>query len=171
MQIADGAGVTKHNVIRTEQAMSVTPPPTLLNYFCDTFPVSRIEMINQYEKFQIKQRSLRPNILSPDESLSDLLAEYRVCLSRYNAGHPFVWLRQLAGYNPTSIAKALCINQTVVVYFESNPVKQQTVPEQLRNALKDNGYTNRELDLLDQAYQAYRNFLLGRQNVKVEIPA
>jgi DNA-binding XRE family transcriptional regulator len=153
MHIADAANVTKHNVIRTEQGMSIQPPPTLLNYFVETFPVSRLEMINQYEKFQVHQRSLKPRILGN--------------LRSYSPGvHPFIWLRHNYGYNPTSLAKALCLNQTVVVYFESNPIKQQTVPAQIVNALKDNGYNDEELNILNENYQSYRDHLRSRQNVR-----
>lgn len=168
--LANKVGISKHAVLRSEQGMYVEPLPSLLNYLCKHFPVGRIEVIQQYERFQVHTREASGRLLGDMESELDKWYTYLrsspTTLNTYQL-HPLVWLRTIRGYNPTSLAKAICVNQTVVNYFEKNSINQRTVPEQLTHALKDCGYNDDELASFTDCYRTYREFLLGQQKFKV----
>lgn len=168
--LANKVGISKHAVLRSEQGMYVEPLPSLLNYMCNNFPVGRLSIIQQYERFQVYVREQSGRLLGDiDKELDNWhhhLHNSPSPLSAYQL-HPLVWLRIIRGYNPTSLAKAICVNQTVVNYFEKNSINQRTVPEQLSHALKDCGYDDDELAGFADAYNVYREFLLGQQKFKV----
>lgn len=168
--LANKVGISKHAVLRSEQGMYVEPLPSLLNYMCNNFPVGRLTLIQQYERFQVYTRETSGRLLGDMESELDTWHTYLhsspTALSPYQL-HPLVWLRTIRGYNPTSLAKAICVNQTVVNYFEKNSINQRTIPEQLTHALKDCGYEDDELASLADAYSVYREFLLANQSFRV----
>lgn len=153
-ELARRAGVTKHAVLRLEQGMFNDPLPTLVAYFTNTFNVSRTSLVRQYEAFQIETRENNARLLG------DLLQTVP------QGVHPLTYLREKAGFNPTSLAKALCLSQSTIGYFEKRPISQHTVPEQLIKALHDADYSSDETDWLESAYRVYRDGLVTNQNLR-----
>lgn len=162
-EIASRVGITKHAVLRNEQGMAVEPLPVLLNYFSTNFTVTVYELRKQYERFQITQRVNTGKLLGGDPSLALHRWKQLAILNRRSIGlnHPLVFLRESNDLNPTSLSRELCLNQSVINYFENNPVHQKTVPEQLLVALKQAGYSDDELTELRDAYQLYREWVLN----------
>lgn len=153
-ELARRAGVTKHAVLRLEQGMYTDPLPTLLTFFTGTFNVSRTSLIRQYEEFQVQTRQNNARLLGDFTSLTPPVGT-----------HPLTYLRERAGFNPTSLAKALCLSQSTIGYFEKRPVNQHTVPEQLIIALHDADYSSDETDWLEHAYKVYRQQLVTSQGL------
>lgn len=167
--LAKKAGVSKHAVLRLEQGMFPDPLPKLLNYYVDTFNVSRLSLIKEYSQFQIRQRERAGKLLGEDlQSALFLWAN-----SAAYGMHPLTYLRLSCRpvLNPTELAKRLCISQTVVTYFEKNPVSQKTVPVQLLQALQQAGYEDQDIYALEQAYATFRVTTINHQAVRVGVKA
>jgi len=157
VKMANKVGISKHAILRCEQGMYTEPLPSYLNWVVNHTTVTRHELLAQYEAFQVQVR----------ESHQLLLGSFDLSPDPPVGTHPLVWLRQRFKFNPTSLSKALCLNQTVINYFEQNPINQRTVPEQLLTALKDAGYPNYDLALFEKWYRDYREFKLSQQNLSV----
>lgn len=162
--LAKRAGVSKHAVLRLEQGMFPDPLPKLLNYYVDTFNVSRTSLLREYAKFQIRQRE-RAGLLLGD--IEHKLFEWANGVDDGQT-HPLVYLRLSCRpvLNPTELAKRLCISQTVVTYFEKNAISQKTVPYQLLLALSQAGYGDDDLLALESAYATYRVMVIDSRQVK-----
>ena len=159
-ELAKRIGVSKHAVLRLEQGMYDRPLPKIVNYFTEKHNVARVSLINEYETFQVATR----------EDNGRFLGSFRFN-ERPVDEHPLVFLRNRVRLNPTQVAKALCLSQTVVVYFEKRFIHQHTVPEQFVMALRDCGYTEQETDYFETEYDTYRSFMVKSQGLKVIRPA
>lgn len=149
-ELARRANISKHAVLRLEQGCYDKPLPSIIEYFAAYFPdISHYHITKEYEEFQYATRV----------SNAGLLGNMRDLLTCPVGTHPLAWIRTNHGFNPTSLAKALCISQSTIVYFERNAVHQHTVPNQLLRALHDADYTEQDTDYLVEAYFRYRAWL------------
>lgn len=148
--LANRIKISKHAVLRLEQGCYEKPLPSVVEYFTNHYPdISSFSLIRQYEEFQYETRRSNAGLLGDLSTLKDCPV----------GDHPLTWIRTAHGYNPTSLAKALCISQSTVVYFERRAVHQHTVPNQLLRALHDADYSEQETDYLVEAYFRYRRWL------------
>lgn len=156
-QLADKIGCTKHAILRLEQGMFTTPLPVVLEFFADNYHVPKLALLQQYEEFQIHTRATNGKLLG--EFVIDLLHW------NYDHGNPLDYLLKVHGYNPTSFAKALCINQKVVsMFLQGTPVGKITVPEQITSSLRDAGYSEDDTEMLCRKYKTYRDLYLKLKN-------
>lgn len=158
-ELARRIKITKHAILRLEQGMYESPLPTVVTYWLDTIPgLSRSQLLNQYEQFQIATREKNGRFLG-DFDFTNL----------HTSQHPLTWLRERCrpALNVTQVAKALCISQPIVYYFERKAINQKTIPEQVVNALLDCGYSSDELTSFENAYAIYRHQFLKRQKGQV----
>lgn len=163
-KLAELIGVSKHAVLRLEQGMYAEPLPTILNFMCDEWGYSHANLRLHYANFQASHRYNSGLIFGAD--LRKAL-DYWAAVPHWHAKHPFIYLRETAKpyLNPTEVAKALCINQTVISYFEKKFISQKTVPEQVLLALSHAGYTDDDLYALQSAYNNYRSRMAREKQV------
>lgn len=141
---ADEMGISKQALIRLEQGTFEHILPRALNWYLIKFGVSELTLTDSYEEFQNKTR----------QRSGRLLGDLNVPLD--TPEHPLRYLRRLHDINPTELAKALCIPQATIVYFERKPKLQKSVPKCLVNALLQCGYRNYEVDNFKASYTIYR---------------
>lgn len=153
-QLALKTALSKQAIIRCEQGTYSQPLPALMS-----FALSRGEnehdFTNRYSDFQYRTRYANAYLFG--RTLPNRL-EYRV-YSADNLEHPFRTVR--GTYNPTEVAKALCVPQATITYFERKAKQQKSVPKALIEALLMAGYTNNDVSGLVEAYSNYRVVLLG----------
>ena len=159
-ELARRLKISKHAVLRLEQGMYPNPLPTVVDYFVDVakLNVSRPQLLEAYTEFQIRTREANARLLG---DIPDVLTGCAVGV------HPLTFLRLSQGLNATELAKRLCIAQNVVHYFEKRSIHQQTVPDQLIEALHDADYSEQETDALVNAYAKYRDWLRATKTLKV----
>ena len=157
------ASLSKQAIIRTEQGVYDDPPEGLVSYWLNK-GIGYNKLYEDYKDFQVNVREQHHKLFG-DVSLKDLPLDL----------HPQAWLRRnwsnppvggtagdrVGTMNKTELAKLLCVNQSVVDYFESHVNKQQSVPFKLSYALRDNGYSVTFLEELDEAYAKHRNWVLN----------
>lgn len=157
-EVARRSGVTKHAVLRLEQGMYADPLPTLVDYFVSNYPITQSQLLQDYEDFQVATRESNTRLLGDFDDLE---------IACPVGEHPLTYLRERMGYNPTQLAKMLCLSQTVISYFEKRSIHQHSVPEQLINALHDADYTEQETKVLENCYETYRLRLVKTQDVRL----
>lgn len=151
-ELARRAGITKHAILRLEQGCYDTPLPSILEYFVSQDPhLSRVTLMDEYAEFQYQTRVNNHGLFG--DHFSQVLEHCPV------GTHPFTFLRTVHHLNPTQVAKLLCIQQSTVVYFERNAIRQHTVPKVLIKALHDADYSSMDTDALESAYNSYRTWL------------
>lgn len=139
--------VSKQAMIRLEQGTFNGPLPRVLEYCVKNFSVSELQLTDMYEEFQTQMRKRHKRYFG----------DFDVLYGVSNV-HP---LRALRGKrNPTEVAKALCIPQATLVYFERRPVQQKTVPKLLIEVMRQIGYTKSEVEYFERTYANYREYVL-----------
>jgi transcriptional regulator with XRE-family HTH domain len=156
-ELARRAGISKHAILRLEQGCYAEPLPSVLEYFLKYFDIPQYKLLEQYREFQYNIRF--SNALLLGDSLTERLLSCPVGL------HPLTYLREGVGLNPTQLAKALCISQSTIVYFEKSSIHQKTVPNQLMGALHDAEYTMEDTDSLVLRYHEYRKWLTASKEL------
>lgn len=152
-------GVSKHAILRLEQGAYDRPLPAVMDYILGVSDISAYSLVDDYEEFQKAVRQQDPLIFGP-MALS--------LMNKPRRAHPLTYLRNLQHLNQTELAKKLCISQTVINNFEIKYTTQHTVPKQLLQALKDNGYQHSALQALEDWYEAFRNTMLADMKVVVK---
>ncbi len=148
--MAAKTSLSKQALIRCEQGTYAQPLPALLDYYVNNFGADRYEFSREYEDFQKRTRASNFKLFG-DELPS--LVDYEV-YSGNQIQHPF---RQLRGsINPTEVAKALCIPQATITYFEQKPRRQKSVPKVINNVLEEIGYSRTQVQAFNDAYVLYR---------------
>jgi transcriptional regulator with XRE-family HTH domain len=175
--LAGHTGCSKQALIRLEQGTFTEPIDRVLNFWLEhgsrylpestdgssngtvTYP----EMMQRYEKYQEVIRKRHALIFGP----MPLLAEFRRNVDK----HPFALLRSLWTHpetkqclgtmNVTECSKLLCLPQSVLDYFDSKINRQGSVPKPLVLALRQNGYSQNEVAIFEQAYFDHRNWKLN----------
>jgi hypothetical protein len=115
------------------------------------------ELEAAYQDFQHRTRYANAYIFG--EHLPRKL-EYRV-YEASNLEHPFRTIR--GTYNPTEVAKAICVPQATITYFEQKSIQQKSVPKALVEALLMAGYNHTDVGGLVEAYNNYRTVKQGGQ--------
>lgn len=158
LEFGNRCGVSKHAVLRLEQGMYDQPLPSVMELLIAN-GYDDYEVKQEYVEFQKQTRELTPRLLG--HSFNMRLAGCPVGI------HPLSHLRHTQGLNQTQFAKMLCISQTVVNNFETKVANQHTVPEQIINALHDNGYTGIETHMLEEWYEAHREHVINKRRPKL----
>lgn len=149
-QLADYLDVSPNAVVRTEQGFYLDPP--------DGYPQ---ELVDQYHRWQSYQRFLHYRMFGRIDQLVfkaeqhplDVLLDQWYYPDGTPVGHRL---------NPTEVSKLLCINQSVLNYWQNRVAQQQSPPRQFLDALKENGYGSTDLSLISAAYSQYRLFKLDK---------
>ena len=153
-ELARKTALSKQAIIRCEQGTYSQPLPALMS-FAFNRGENEHDFATRYADFQ--HRTRHANAYMFGDSLPNRL-EYRV-YSADNLEHPFRTVR--GAYNPTEVAKALCVPQATITYFERKSKQQKSVPKALIEALLMAGYNNNDVSGLVAAYDSYRVVLLG----------
>lgn len=162
--------ISKQALIRLEQGTYDSPLPSVLewwaNHVCKSSdcpankstlrpgePIGELYLRDSYAEFQQRQRGRYKLCFGPSlEYDADEL--HRI----FNVGdHPFGVMRDRAFMSRTEVAKSLCIPQATVEHFEKKFRVQQTVPKNLRYALKEIGYSASNIADFCAVYNDYRN--------------
>lgn len=150
-ELADKIGVSKQALIRLEQGTYDKPLPKVFAYFVESFVTSELQLMDAYEGYQTKQRLRHFRYFGELDNFD----------SRF---HPLRQLRHRIDVTPTEVAKALCLPQATLTYFERKPVQQKSVPRGLINVLNEIGYRNYEVAEFKKAYAAFRERLINERS-------
>lgn len=146
---ADEMGITKQALIRLEQGTFEHVLPAAMEWYVTKLGVSELEVSDSYEFYQTKTRERNHRVLGDTLGTPLGLDE-----------HPLRYLRAREDINPTELAKALCIPQATLTYFERKPRLQKSVPKSFVAALSQNGYKNFEIQEFVQDYLLFRKYVL-----------
>lgn len=152
------AGVSKHAILRLEQGMYDKPLPSVVEFVVSNSDLTHYQISEAYTSFQ---RAVREE----DHLIFGAMALRLQSCPR--GQHPLTYLRNLQGLNQTELCKRLCISQTVINNFELKWQTQHTVPKQLLDALRDNGYHTSALVALEDWYEAFRRSQLTAHQVRL----
>lgn len=144
-QMAQLLGISSNAVVRSEQGFYKDPP--------EVYEVS----LDQYHSWQRSQRylhyrvfgSISSLVFKPEQHPLLVLLNHWCYPDGTPVGHKL---------NPTELSKLLCLNQSVLNYWQNRVAQQQTPPRQFLDALKENGYSDTDLSLLVAAYENHRLF-------------
>ena len=154
VEFAAYTGVSKQALIRLEQGTYADPLPTVLDAVIQDYTVSYLELVNVYEQFQVNMRKRHHRYFGN-------------IIFKLNDADPMIHpMRVIRGnYNPTEVAKALCLPQATLEHFERKAKHQQSVPKVIDSVLREIGYYAHEVLMFEQAYKVYRQrLLLGDDN-------
>lgn len=152
-QLARKMGVTKLSLIRLEQGMFTEPLPTVLKYLIN-HGFNELALTDGYYNFQHHMRVANAYYFGPH-------LEFDIT----SVIHPMGQLRHNRGVNPTECAKALCLPQSTLVYFETKYRRQQSVPKCVINVLPVLGYSDDQISSFLKDYKDWRNRALGKNVV------
>lgn len=152
------AGVSKHAILRLEQGMYDKPLPSVVEYVTSISDLTHYQLSEQYAHYQRAVRNEEPMIFG------SMNLRLQSCPRKV---HPLTYLRELQNLNQTELCKRLCISQTVINNFELKWQTQHTVPKQLLDALRDNGYGSIDLTALEDWYEAFRRSQLDQHQVRL----
>ena len=153
--------VSKQALIRLEQGTFNGPLPRVVDYRVSYLGYNELQLVEEYEEFQALMRKRHTRYFG---NITDLLVRHQNSSSPIYTMHPMRILR--GRINPTEVAKALCIPQATLVYFERRVVQQKSVPKLLVQVLDSIGYRRKEIETFELAYATYRNDVVaGRVRV------
>lgn len=162
--------ISKQALIRLEQGTYTNPLPSVLTWWAehtcrasncpsnqsDLFPgqpLGELFIRDAYSDFQQNQRSRYDHVFGTSLVFND--AEYaRIHEQRY---HPFRVLRERCYFSLTEVARSLCLPQATLEHFEKKYRTQQSVPKELRNALRDIGYPTDDRNYFADQYMQFRS--------------
>lgn len=143
-QLAAKAYVSKQALIRLEQGCFTDPLPSMMDYYLARGE-SELQLRDGYIAFQEAQRKAHSKLFG-----DNLSCDWD------SPTHPFRQLRNQRYLNPTEVAKALCIPQATILHFERKWKFQQTVPKQLKVALHQADYMQRDIEQFCEGYKTWR---------------
>jgi transcriptional regulator with XRE-family HTH domain len=157
--LADAADVSRIFVVRAEQGVYEEPSATLIDAMrfhhkkyqpaFDWEFSTDVAITRQYEQFQLHTRR---------KHYGQLLANFDF-LAFSPSLHPFLIWREASEVNAAiSISKYYCVHPAIIHKFEKQTHLMHSVPEVLRRALLDAGYTESFLDELEWAYTKHRRW-------------
>lgn len=159
-------GVSKQAIIRQEQGVPDKPIDKVAEYLVQKHGYDYLPLINGYEEFQILTRQRNRRLFGRWDGLTFYpMHEEHPLLRLLTSAWEYPSVGSEPGepvgrMNPTELAKLLCINQAIIDHFLNKVHRQHSVPKPLLNALRQNGYTIKELTLFEDAYTAYRQFTI-----------
>ena len=154
---------TKQSLIRLEQGLFESPLPAALDFWVDNYTgVTYSSLVDQYENYQDLMRKRHHHFFNVP------VVPYAYELKgRVGDPHPLKQLRQRCyggtGASVTEVAKALCVNQATLQYWEKRWRSQKSVPKSFNGALLSIGYNHNDLVLMNSWYNDWRR-ANGRSN-------
>lgn len=141
VELANECGVSRQTVLRTEQGVYTSLPPSLGTRLVKDVP----GIYNAYHSWQTsKRKSSYGKLIEP--YLFDSLGD-----------HPFHKWRIDSGLTSRmGVCKDFCLHPAVVTKFE-NTLEHSLVPDIILDALRDAGYAEGTLTSLQAAYVSYRS--------------
>lgn len=146
--LSEVAYVSKQALIRLEQGCFSDPLPSMVDYWTAHGETSELQLKDAYIEFQETVRKRNTKLLGDSLHVDVASTE-----------HPLRQLRNPRHLNPTEVAKALCIPQATIEHFEKKWKTQQSVPKQLKAALAQAGYSQRDIESFCRSYTAWRGFM------------
>lgn len=144
VELANECGVSRQTVLRTEQGVYTSLPPSLGEWLTRDVP----GIYNAYHAWQrAKRKHSYGKLIEPYsfDSISD---------------NPFHRWRVDSGLNSRmGVCKDFCLHPAVVTKFE-NTVEHSLVPDIILDALRDSGYAESTLTALQRAYIEHRQYQL-----------
>lgn len=122
-EVANYLDVTRHMMIRLEQALFAEPPPLALIKLSNLYCISEEELLESYHKYQVDSRLA----FAATHSNFDLLWNYS------GSEHPLIYWRTSEDLSSVGLAKGLCVHQGLLYAYEAN--KQRDLPEDFSNAI------------------------------------
>lgn len=154
-QVSESVPCNKNLVIRTEQGCYANPPPVLLDWFLDKFPVGDRSLLAEYHLFQTVTRAKNYGLLPDDLNV----------LYRSNAfKNPITTLRGSRNLSKAQISIGLCIHPVIIHKMEKQPHLCKNLPKQFVDALVDAGYSVAYVEELKEFWKDYKH-LLGSEVV------
>lgn len=147
-QVAAFADLHRAVIIRSEQGCYASIPPRLYSFLVGRLGEGDPSIALDYQRWVGEKRA------DSFGQLSSRLPDY------IRQVHPFVQWREYSDLNRNQFCKAFCVNTGTVIRFENNIV-QQTVPDQLIEALAEAGYPQEIIQELHIRYRLYRNITLA----------
>jgi len=149
-QLGRRALLSKQALIRVEQGTWANPLPTLVDYWVKHHGVNELTLLDNYEWFRNAQRRRHHKLFG-----------FHINVAASSPIHPMRQIRE--PYNPSEVAKMLCVPQATIQYFERKWKQQKSVPKELCVALHDIGYTLNEVRCFEADYAAWRRYALSRR--------
>lgn len=144
LELADACGVSRQTVLRTEQGVYTSLPPSLGEWLVKDVP-------GIYSAYHAWQRAKRK------ASYGRLIEPY----SFSSFDNPFHRWRMDSGQSSRmGVCKDFCLHPAVVTKFE-NTLEHGRVPDIILDALRDAGYMEGTLTALQSAYSTYRAKVLA----------
>ena len=144
VQLANQCGVRRQTILRTEQGVYTSLPPSVGNALVVSVP----GIYDAYHSWQVSQRR----------------ANYGKLIEPYSFGdtnHPFKRWRMDSGLTSRmGVCKDFCFHPAVITKFE-NTLDLQECPDTILDSLRESGYKETTLTALQQAYKVYRSKSLG----------
>lgn len=139
LELADACHVSRQTVLRTEQGVYTSLPPSLGDYLVRETP----GIYSAYHAWQTAKRK---------SSYGKLIEPYAFD----GNDHPFHRWRIDSGLaSRMGVCKDFCLHPAVVTKFE-NTIEHMGVPDIILDALRDSGYSETTLTALQSAYSRYR---------------
>jgi len=122
-EIAATIGVSRHMIVRLEQALFTEPPRRFLDQLGWYYGVSTKDLISSYHQLVKNKR----------ETFANEYQSFKEVLSGY-AGYtnPLVFYRESQGLSRIGFCKRICVHPDPIRDYENND--QRGVPQQLRVA-------------------------------------
>lgn len=144
LELADACGVSRQTILRTEQGVYTSLPPSVGEWLVSEVP-------GIYGAYHAWQRAKRKN------SYGRLVEPY---IYR-NSDNPFRRWRIDSGIlSRMGVCKEFCLHPAVVTKFE-NTLDHSSVPDIILDSLRDSGYSETQLTALQTAYIEYRGKTLA----------
>lgn len=141
-QLADAGDLQRLTVLRTEQGLYEEIPGAVMDGLARLVPsLDKGLVAREYAAFQRHQRALY-GPLSVNRLRFDAVRPQ-------DNRHALVRLREASGWSQIGLCKNLCVNAGLIHKWESG--KQKEAPRQLLDALRDAGYSERDILWLERA--------------------
>lgn len=115
-------GVSRHYIIRVEQALFAEPPPGSCERLGELFKVGPALLYSEYKSYQFNTRE----IFAKKHNNFDVLYNYK------EETHPLVFWREQEKLSQIGLAKGICLHQDSIRNYELN--KQRHIAEELEVA-------------------------------------
>lgn len=150
-QVAGAANIHRQVIIKTEQGCYADIPPRLYSYLVSRLGDSDPGYTADYQRWVAEKR------IESYGRLNRWLPDFRAEL------HPLVQWRQESELTRTAFCKAFCVHTSTITRFETK-LEQQTIPDQLIQALSASGYSSDTISEIGTRYRIYRMLTLAKRS-------
>lgn len=151
LELANECGVSRQTVLRTEQGVYTSLPPSLGDWLTRDVP----GIYSAYTSWQTAKRK---------HSYGRLIEPYSFDTANDNPFHR--WRLDSGLTSRMGVCKDFCLHPAVVTKFE-NTLEHISVPDIILDALRDSGYAESTLTALQRAYSEYRGRALMKEPAPV----